>query len=311
MSEVIDFLREHPEYAEILRRAVEEEDSHSESHWLGWTWNGVRAFTATINNLIVKGFVKVNYQSAKFTNYLLVDREAVKEALEVLEEIGKRPEVKQETEIPKDLFDVIIGYEGVKQLLWDSLMSDKPCHVLLCGPPASAKSMFLLELDRLPNSHFALGGQTSKVGLADELFDHNPKYLIIDELDDMPIHEQSVLKSLMWGGVIARRKHSIRDRAKFETWVYGSVNNLNRLTDAVKSRFMKIYFQAYTMEQFREIIVSVLTRREGVEQDLAEHIAEVVGKHTRDPREAINMTRVAKTKEKVDRHAELLWVRRG
>jgi Holliday junction DNA helicase RuvB len=310
MPEVFEFLNEHPEYADVLRRAVEEEERHSsEPHWLGWTWDSVRAFTSTINSLIIKGLVRVNYQSAKFTNYLLVDREAVKEALSVLEQVERHPKVEDEAEVPGDLFEVIIGYEDVKQLLWDSINADRPCHVLLCGPPASAKSMFLMELDRLPNSHFALGGQTSKVGLADELFESNPKYLIIDELDDMPVQEQSVLKSLMWGGVVARRKHGIKERGKFETWVYGSVNNINRLTDAVRSRFMKVFFQPYSVDQFKEVVVSVLTRREGLDHDLAEHIAEVVGRHTRDPREAINMARISRSREKVEKYAELLWGR--
>jgi len=65
----------------------------------------------------------------------------------------------------------------------------------------------------------------------------------------------------------------------------------------------------YTAERFREVVVTVLTMREGVNQGLAEYIAERVGKHTGDPREAIALARVAKTKANVDKYVELLWVR--
>jgi len=41
--------------------------------------------------------------------------------------------------------------------------------------------------------------------------------------------------------------------------------------------------------------------------DLAEYIAERVGRYTRDPREAIALARVCRTKEKVDERVELLW----
>ncbi|MGC8937336.1 MAG: hypothetical protein ACP5KV_08290, partial [Candidatus Methanomethylicaceae archaeon] len=226
---------------------------------------------------------------------------AVEEAIAEVEAASATAEAEEEkAEIPQDLFEPIVGYEDVKQLFRDALSSPKPTHILLYGPPASAKSMFLLELDRLPKSHFALGGQTSQVGLAEEMFQYAPKYLIIDELDDMPRYEQSVLKSLMESGVITVRKHNVRLRQKFSTWVFGACNNPKRLSDAVLSRFIKVHFDPYTPDQFREVVTSVLTKREGVDMDLAEYIAEKVGKFSRDPRDAIALSRVAKTKEKVD-----------
>ena len=304
-SKILAAIDEHPEYKIILERAVEHEEAHADDeHYLGWEWHDVKAYAATINKLVVGGLAEVSYSSANFTNYKLVDLEATKEVLKAL---TKRPVVEEEAEVPEDLFDVIVGYDRVKELFWDALRSKRPCHILLVGVPASAKSMFLSELDRLPNSHFALGGQTSKVGIADEMFDYSPKYLIIDELDDMPSHEQSVLKSLMWGGVVARRKHRIRQKEKFDTWVFGGCNKLERLSDAIRSRFVKVRFTPYTMEQFKEVVISFLTKREKVVVKLAEYIADEVGKYTRDPREAVSLARIAKTREKVDKYTELLW----
>jgi Holliday junction DNA helicase RuvB len=38
------------------------------------------------------------------------------------------------------LFDSVIGYDDVKRLFSMSIESDKPVHILLVGPPASAKT---------------------------------------------------------------------------------------------------------------------------------------------------------------------------
>ena len=307
--EIMEYLNEHPEYVGLLKLAVKHElRNAAKETYLGWDWSDVRAYPATINKLIIDGLVIKTYDSASFTNYKLANLEATKEALKNFEALAIQPAIVEEkAEIPADLFSVIVGYPRVKELFTDALNAERPCHILLVGPPASAKSMFLLELDRLPNSHFALGGQTSKVGIADEMFDYNPKYLVIDELDDMQVHEQSVLKSLMESGVVVRRKHRIRQRGRFTTWVFGGCNNMKKLSSAITSRFLKVRFKRYTMQQFKEVVVSVLTTRENVTPELAEYIAKKVGRHTKDPREAIGLARVSKTKEKVDERIELLW----
>jgi predicted ATPase with chaperone activity len=46
----------------------------------------------------------------------------------------------------EDAFDDIIGHEHIKRLFGLALRSQGPNHILLSGPPASAKTMFLLSL---------------------------------------------------------------------------------------------------------------------------------------------------------------------
>jgi len=81
----------------------------------------------------------------------------------------------------EDMFKEIYGYEDVKQLFTLSLKSEKPIHILLCGCPASGKTLFLMSLMKLPNSRYYLGGQTSKAGLTEVLLKEKPSYLILDE----------------------------------------------------------------------------------------------------------------------------------
>jgi predicted ATPase with chaperone activity len=56
-------------------------------------------------------------------------------------------------------FEEIIGYDHVKRLFRMALDSDSAIHILLVGPPASAKTMFLTSLMQLKNSYFSDGGK--------------------------------------------------------------------------------------------------------------------------------------------------------
>jgi len=68
------------------------------------------------------------------------------------------------------LFEDIIGYDHIKRLFRLSLDSDSVTHILLVGPPASAKTMFLTSLmHRLENSYFTDGGSSTKAGMIDYL----------------------------------------------------------------------------------------------------------------------------------------------
>ncbi len=72
-------------------------------------------------------------------------------ARQALEAIGDG-EVEAD-QIPADLFDYIVGHDEVKYWLQKSLVSPEPVHILLAGPPATAKSLFLEALRDLPGAH--------------------------------------------------------------------------------------------------------------------------------------------------------------
>jgi hypothetical protein len=46
-------------------------------------------------------------------------------------------------EIRQGLFDDIYGFLDVKDLFEMAIHAERPVHLLLCGPPASAKSLFM------------------------------------------------------------------------------------------------------------------------------------------------------------------------
>jgi hypothetical protein len=82
------------------------------------------------------------------------------------------PRIERLTTIkPEPLFESIVGYSDVKRIFHLSLSSEKPVHLLLVGPPASAKTLFMVECMRLERSYFTLGSHSTKSGMIDYLFD--------------------------------------------------------------------------------------------------------------------------------------------
>jgi ATP-dependent protease Clp ATPase subunit len=66
-----------------------------------------------------------------------------------------------------------------------ALDSIHPSSILLSGPPASAKTLFLQSLMKLQNSYFIDCSNATKSGLVDYIFENKPKYLLLDELDKL------------------------------------------------------------------------------------------------------------------------------
>ena len=81
-QEIAEFLKENPKYREVLQRAIEAEEKNAQNpHYLGWEWHDVRAYPAQLVKLVIAGITNVNFKSNSSTNYLLVDRQATKQAL--------------------------------------------------------------------------------------------------------------------------------------------------------------------------------------------------------------------------------------
>lgn len=65
-------------------------------------------------------------------------------------------------------FSKIEGLDDIKEMMLRALESLERAHTLLIGPPASAKSLFMLEIEKSmpPNKvYFIEGGSTTKAGI--------------------------------------------------------------------------------------------------------------------------------------------------
>ena len=219
-----------------------------------------------------------------------------------------KPQIERLTAIkPEPLFESIVGYSDVKRLFQLSLSSEKPVHLLLVGPPASAKTLFMVECMRLERSYFTLGSHSTKSGMIDYLFDKRPRYLIVDEIEHMPTKDQTALLSLMETGILAETKFQKTRNTHLKTWVFATSNATERMLTPLLSRFVVLHFKQYSFGSFQEVCTHILGR-EGVAPDVAAEIAEAVWTKlkSKDIRDCIKIGRLAKTKEDVKWIAQTL-----
>ncbi|HET7390668.1 MAG TPA: AAA family ATPase [Nitrososphaeraceae archaeon] len=99
------------------------------------------------------------------------------------------------------IFSNIEGLDDIKEMMLRALESPERAHTLLIGPPASAKSLFMLEIEKLmPQNkvYFTEGSATTKAGIQKFIAENTHKeIIIIDEIDKMPIKDQEGLLTMM------------------------------------------------------------------------------------------------------------------
>jgi MoxR-like ATPase len=194
------------------------------------------------------------------------------------------------------LFDDIIGFEDVKSLFEMAIQAERPVHLLLCGPPASAKSLFMRSLTRLERSYYAVGSSSTKSGIFDYLFEYRPRYFIVDEIEKMNKKDQTSLLNLMESGILSELKHNQQRTTQLKTWVFASCNGTDKLLPPLLTRFRDINFKPYTEEEFIEIVVNVLEGEEAIDRDTALLIADGVYNRLKscNIRECIRIARLAR-----------------
>jgi Holliday junction DNA helicase RuvB len=267
----------------------------------GFEWHEVHADPRTLNMLVIEKVLKVQLKTNSSTNYRLMNAEAVELALKDYE--GTLSPVEETTVVPPDLFGFVVGHDEKKDIINRGLASEDPVHFLLHGTVASAKTMMLEDLARLPGAHLVLGSALTRAGLFEVLYIERPKYLIIDEMDKIEdIDNLTVLLSLMQSGFIRETKSRRHRSAKMKTWVFASANDITRFPKALLSRFIPLRFRDYTVDEFLSVTVAILTEREHLPEALSVYIADKVANilESRDVRDAIKVSRLLKNKTKTD-----------
>jgi len=294
----------------LLQDILEWEKKHPpKSQYDGFEWYQVHADPRIPNRLVRERILEVRLKTNKSITYRAMDVKAIKKALEDYQD--SLTPIEETKEIPPDLFHIIVGHEDKKDLIMRSIQAKKPVHFLLWGTPASAKSLMLEELARLPKSRFILGSNLTKAGIFEILYDQEPRFLIIDELDKIKDSENlSILLSLMARGFISETKHR-RDRHKrLKTWVFASANRVSKLPEELMSRFQPLLFRDYTPDEYYEVVVKILSEREGIPETLAIYIAEKILNtlNSKDVRDAIRCARLLKqkTKSEVDHIIDIM-----
>jgi holliday junction DNA helicase RuvB len=207
---------------------------------------------------------------------------------------AEAPGGNQPVVIPARLFADVEGHHDVKAILGRALASQRPVHILLVGPPGSGKSLLLQAIATLPRSRYAVGGATSSSGLVAYLLEKpETRFLVIDELDKADPADLYALYGLMESGTVTRLQHGHSELERRTVWVFAAANDDRALPPALASRFVRQPMPAYTQAEARQVMERVLVRREGLSPARAREIADATAARSRDPRDAIQVARLA------------------
>ena len=212
---------------------------------------------------------------------------------------------RQHPQTPQDkLFSNIVGYQDIKKLLLKSVISKEPVSILLTGPSGSSKTAILLDLlNGLDEAFFIDGTSVTSAGIMDYMFKHDTKYLLIDEIDKMKAKDQAVLLNVMETGIICETKLNGKTRRKkMNLWIFATSNNADKLSSALRSRFMELFLKEYSFEEFTEIVRILLNNRYGLNENISGKIALRVWNDmdSKDIRDAINIAKLTRTAADVD-----------
>ena len=296
--------------AEALRRIIDYEEANPpEEHSLGWTWSDVRVHASTLNALVLQEIIDIAFKSNSMTGYRLTEKGKAQNNASASSDA--LPEDNEPVELPDDLFGPIVGHDDVKRLTRAALKASKPVHVLLLGPPALSKSLFLWDIERVYGQRalWVIGSALSQAGLWDLINERRPDVLLIDELDKLRGPDQAALLSLMEGGRLVRAKAGGRalDLA-IEAKVIAAANRTDGLSQELLSRFAIRHLRAYSSAEFRQVVEGVLVSREEVSEEVAKDVAAALQGVTQDVRDAIRVARLT-GELSVDEAIELLGLR--
>jgi MoxR-like ATPase len=185
----------------------------------------------------------------------------------------------------------------------------EPVHVILDGPPASAKSLFLLQMARkLENSYYVDCTNTTGPGIVKYLFEHDVKYLFLDEVEKVNKTEQNVLLNVMETGILTSTKVKQTRTKRMNLSIYATTNDIDDISKPFRSRFMEFSLPEYTYEDFKEIAVKLLNMRYGHDEELALTIADTIWNkiESKDVRDMLQVGKLSETIEDVDFVAETL-----
>lgn len=291
---VFKAIAENPEWINTLEEAMRLEGQRAgDTTFLGWEWYECHSSVQTLNRMVVSGILDISYKSRSSTHYKVRSHDVVNGAIGALK--NSQVQIDTSATVPEDLFSIIVGHDNIKQVLRFALDAKDRVGIVLQGPPASAKTQFLLELLRLPNSYYCLAQTTSTAGLAHILRIYEPEYLIIDEIDRLDPHDVGVLNSLLSTGIVSETKMGKLTPVQLKTKVFAAGINISKLPADLLSRFIKLNFQAYSSHQFNDVCLAILPK-DGCTAETSAFIAAEVWKmagEKADIRQAVQIARLS------------------
>ena len=157
-------------------------------------------------------------------------------------------------------FNNIQGYDDLKNIVRRALDTEDNYNLLFLGPPASAKTLFLLGILESRKGVYFDGSNTTN-RILDVLEEMRPKIICIDELDKMPKQFQEKLLNFMESGHIkVDQMRKQYDSGIKGAKVFAACNEITRLSRPMRSRFRRLHLPSYTEDQFLHVAAKVLPK---------------------------------------------------
>lgn len=293
----LEFLQENPEYLDVLLKILQQEGIDDEEKSI-WDWQDIHVHQSKINKMITAGIVddlKVGYG--------LSNHEAVKKAVR---KYGEKLEQKEEEEykIPDNLFDPIVGYNDIKERFERALKTNSVTQsILLVGPRASAKTLFLSEISgKIKGVRWLGGSATTEAGFEDRVME-KPNFLIIDQFD-----EAGDIYGTLLNYQDRRQPYSVTKSGKNaeigpqeKAPIFASANETRYISEENLDRFWIYEFEKYGLSEYKEVCKRLLPR----EYDIPEDIAITIAKELKESKEDASVRLAERIAEVCDTRDEV------
>lgn len=218
---------------------------------------------------------------------------------EVYKKLGRL----EQRQTEEELFNEIIGYADIKKLLLRCIQSSEPIHIIFDGAPASAKSMFLLQMqNKLKDVYYVDCTNASGPGLVEYLFNNDVKYLLLDEAEKMSKADQNVLLNVMETGTLTSTKVRKTASKEMNLSIYATTNDIDAISKPLRSRFTGLSLPPYSYDEFCNIAVKLLGTRYDHPEELSLKVADIVWNKikSKDVRDILAIGKLSKSVDDVD-----------
>jgi holliday junction DNA helicase RuvB len=189
-------------------------------------------------------------------------------------------------------FTDIEGYYDIKDIVRRVLDSDDNYNLLFTGPPASAKTLFLLGINEREDDciYFDCSNTTNKT--LQVLEEERPKIILLDEIDNMPCAWQGKLLNLLESGRVKVDQKNLQLDFELEGLkVFATSNEISKLSKPLQSRYRGLHLLKYTKEQFLNVAAAVCPK---LSEEIAMFIGEKVWESKGDVRDIIFIAKLVR-----------------
>lgn len=170
------------------------------------------------------------------------------------------------------IFDHIVGYDYEKRVIIDSIRGTDPSNFGIFGPPAGAKSLVLDALHAAVGPALAFraqGGNVSRAGINDQLWNRDPLFILIDEVDKLTPDDYASLGEIAERHTLTVHKGNMHIEQAMRAQLIVAGNDPSLVPAYIRSRMILLTFGNYERDDFVHVVELLLVSEMGFDRELA------------------------------------------